>query len=34
MIQDMIDPRETRAVLCDWVEDAWEAMVSRRKENV
>ena len=33
MIQDIIDPRETRAVLCDWMEDAWEAMVSRRKES-
>ncbi len=23
-ILDIIDPRETRAILCDWVEDAWE----------
>jgi acetyl-CoA carboxylase carboxyltransferase component len=22
-VLDVIDPRETRAVLCDWVEDAW-----------
>lgn len=22
-IMDIIDPRETRAILCDWVEDAW-----------
>ena len=26
-IMDIIDPRETRAILCDWVEDAW-ALVS------
>jgi acetyl-CoA carboxylase carboxyltransferase component len=29
-ILDIIDPRETRAFLCDWVEDAWEAMLARR----
>jgi len=23
-IVDIIDPRETRAILCDWIEDAWE----------
>lgn len=33
MILDIIDPRETRSVLCDWVEDAWEAMVARRQGN-
>jgi acetyl-CoA carboxylase carboxyltransferase component len=25
-ILDIIDPRETRAVLCDWIEDAWEVL--------
>jgi len=25
-IVDIIDPRETRAVLCEWVEDAWEVL--------
>ncbi|MCB1550024.1 MAG: methylmalonyl-CoA carboxyltransferase [Hyphomicrobiaceae bacterium] len=25
-ITDIIDPRETRAVLADWVEDAWEVL--------
>lgn len=29
-ILDIIDPRETRAVLCDWVEDAWEAVKADR----
>ena len=29
-ILDIIDPRETRSVLCDWIEDAWEAMEARR----
>jgi acetyl-CoA carboxylase carboxyltransferase component len=24
-IVDIIDPRETRAVLCDWIDDAWQA---------
>ena len=23
-VTDIIDPRETRALLCDWVQDAWE----------
>jgi acetyl-CoA carboxylase carboxyltransferase component len=32
MILDIIDPRETRAVLCDWIEDAWEAMIARRND--
>ena len=31
MMLDIIDPRETRAVLCDWVDDAWEAMLARRR---
>jgi acetyl-CoA carboxylase carboxyltransferase component len=25
-VLDIIDPRETRAVLCDWVEDAWHVV--------
>ncbi len=29
-VLDIIDPRETRSILCDWVEDAWEAMTVRR----
>jgi acetyl-CoA carboxylase carboxyltransferase component len=29
-ILDIIDPRETREILCDWVEDAWEALEARR----
>jgi acetyl-CoA carboxylase carboxyltransferase component len=29
-ILDIIDPRETRSILCDWIEDAWEAMLARR----
>ncbi|HKB52621.1 MAG TPA: carboxyl transferase domain-containing protein [Ramlibacter sp.] len=29
-ILDIIDPRETRAVLCDWIEDAREALEARR----
>ena len=29
-VLDIIDPRETRGVLCDWIEDAWEAMEARR----
>ena len=29
-ILDIIDPRETRGLLCDWIEDAWEAMQARR----
>ena len=29
-ILDIIDPRETRAVLCDWVEDAWERIRADR----
>lgn len=29
-ILDVIDPRETRAVLCDWVEDAWAVIEGAR----
>jgi acetyl-CoA carboxylase carboxyltransferase component len=29
-ILDIVDPRETRAILCDWIEDAWEAMEAKR----
>ncbi len=29
-ILDVIDPRETRGVLCDWIDDAWEALLARR----
>lgn len=29
-ILDIIDPRETRSILCDWVEDAWERVRSDR----
>jgi len=29
-ILDIIDPRETRAILCDWVEDAWELVKATR----
>lgn len=29
-ILDIIDPRETRALLCDWVEDAWERVKADR----
>ncbi len=25
-VVDVIDPRETRALLCDWIEDAWEVL--------
>jgi acetyl-CoA carboxylase carboxyltransferase component len=25
-VLDILDPRETRGVLCDWVEDAWEVI--------
>lgn len=31
-IVDIIDPRETRAVLCDWVEDAWEVAACHVRE--
>jgi len=29
-ILDIIDPRETRGVLCDWIEDAYEMLQSQR----
>ncbi len=29
-ILDIIDPRETRSILCDWVEDAWALVCSSR----
>lgn len=29
-ILDIIDPRETRSLLCDWVEDAWERVRTDR----
>jgi acetyl-CoA carboxylase carboxyltransferase component len=36
-ILDVIDPRESRSILCDWVEDAWEVIegdrASRPREN-
>jgi acetyl-CoA carboxylase carboxyltransferase component len=32
-ILDVIDPRETRAILCDWVEDAYEVLFANRPTN-
>lgn len=29
-ILDIIDPRETRSMLCDWVEQAWQMLAVRR----
>jgi len=29
-VLDVIDPRETRAILCDWVEDAYEVLFATR----
>jgi acetyl-CoA carboxylase carboxyltransferase component len=29
-VLDVIDPRETRGILCDWVEDAWEVIQGDR----
>ena len=29
-VLDVIDPRETRAILCDWIEDAWEVIEGDR----
>lgn len=29
-VLDVVDPRETRAILCDWVEDAWDVVASSR----
>ncbi|AEC21771.1 propionyl-CoA carboxylase, putative [Pusillimonas sp. T7-7] len=28
-ILDVVDPRETRAILCDWIADAWEVLATR-----
>jgi acetyl-CoA carboxylase carboxyltransferase component len=30
-VLDIIDPRETRGVLCDWVEDAWYVVQGDRR---
>lgn len=30
-VLDVIDPRETRAVLCDWVEDAWRVATAGKQ---
>ncbi|PUE07972.1 acyl-CoA carboxylase subunit beta [Limnohabitans sp. T6-20] len=32
-ILDIIDPRETRGILCDWVEDAWERVKTERSQT-
>jgi len=32
-ILDIIDPRETRAILCDWITDAWDLACSSRFGN-
>ena len=29
-ILDIIDPRETRGILCDWIEDAYEVLMADR----
>jgi acetyl-CoA carboxylase carboxyltransferase component len=29
-VLDVIDPRETRSILCDWVEDAWDVIEGDR----
>jgi acetyl-CoA carboxylase carboxyltransferase component len=29
-ILDIVDPRETRAILCDWIEDAYEVLEANR----
>lgn len=33
-ILDIIDPRESRAILCDWVEDAWELVKINRLKAI
>lgn len=33
-ILDIIDPRETRAILCDWVADAWGLCAASRSGNL
>ena len=30
-VLDVIDPRETRGILCDWIEDAWEVIKGDRR---
>jgi len=30
-ILDVIDPRETRGILCDWIEDAWHVIEGGRR---
>jgi len=32
-VLDIIDPRETRAVLCDWVDDAWAVVKTQLGSN-
>jgi acetyl-CoA carboxylase carboxyltransferase component len=32
-VVDVIDPRETRSVLCDWIDDAWQVIRSERRES-
>ena len=32
-ILDIIDPRETRGILCDWIEDAWEVLQGDRARH-
>ena len=32
-ILEVIDPRESRAILCDWVEDAYEVLYATRPTN-
>lgn len=32
-ILDIIDPRETRSMLCDWVAQAWQVLAVRRGKN-
>lgn len=32
-ILDIIDPRETRSILCDWVAEAWEVMGQRKSRS-
>jgi hypothetical protein len=31
-ILDIIDPRETRSILCDWIEDAWDLVCCSRSQ--
>ncbi len=32
-ILDIIDPRESRAILCEWIEDAWELVKIKRLKS-